>query len=73
MKYYQAFCIITKKKNSGYNMKSEILSILYYQKKIISGYNIRMLQITIDNCHKCDLETINDPSNSQYFGLIEEV
>ena len=26
-----------------------------------------MLEITIDNCHKCDLETINDPNNSQYF------
>ena len=31
-----------------------------------------MLKITIDNCHKCDLETINDP-NSQFFGLIEEI
>ena len=28
-----------------------------------------MLQITIDNCHKCDLETINDPNNSQYFWI----
>ena len=27
-------------------------------------YNIRMLEITIDNCYKCDLETINDPNNS---------
>ena len=26
-----------------------------------------MLEITIGNCHKCDLETINDPNNSQYF------
>ena len=26
-----------------------------------------MLEITIDNCHKCDLETINDPNNKQYF------
>ena len=25
--------------------------------------------ITIDNCHKCDIETINDPINSQYFGI----
>ena len=30
---------------------------------------MRMLEITIDNCHKCDLETINDPNNSQYFGI----
>ena len=27
-----------------------------------------MLEITIDNCHKCDLETINAP-NSQYFWI----
>ena len=23
-----------------------------------------MLEITIDNCYKCDLETIHDPNNS---------
>ena len=28
-----------------------------------------MLEIIIDNCHKCDLETINDPNNSQYFWI----
>ena len=28
-----------------------------------------MLEITIDNCHKCYIETINDPNNSQYFGI----
>ena len=28
-----------------------------------------MLGITIDNFYKCDLETINDPNNSQYFGI----
>ena len=28
-----------------------------------------MLEITIDNCHKCDLETINDANNSQYFWI----
>ena len=28
-----------------------------------------MFKITIDNCHKCDLETINDPNNSQYFWI----
>ena len=33
------------------------------------GYNIKMLEITIDNCHKCDLETIIDPNNSQYFWI----
>ena len=26
-----------------------------------------MLEITTDNCYKCDLETINDPNNRQYF------
>ena len=31
--------------------------------------NIRMLEITIDNCYKCDLEVINDPINSQYFWI----
>ena len=28
-----------------------------------------MLEITTENCYKCDLETINDPSNSQYFWI----
>ena len=28
-----------------------------------------MLEITTDNCHKCDLETIIDPNNSQYFWI----
>ena len=28
-----------------------------------------MLEITIDNCYKCDLERINDPNNSQYFWI----
>ena len=28
-----------------------------------------MLEITIDNYYKCDLETINDPNNSQYFWI----
>ena len=28
-----------------------------------------MLKITIDNCHKCDTEKINDPNNSQYFWI----
>ena len=28
-----------------------------------------MLEITIDNCYKCDLEIINDPNNSQYFQI----
>ena len=32
--------------------------------------NIKMLEITIDNCQKCDIETIIDPNNSQYFWII---
>ena len=28
-----------------------------------------MLEITIDNCHKYDLETIIDPNNRQYFWI----
>ena len=28
-----------------------------------------MLEITIDNCHKGDLDTIIDPNNSQYFWI----
>ena len=38
-------------------------------KKQFFWYNIKMLEITIDNCHKCDIGTINDPNNSQYFGI----
>ena len=32
-------------------------------------HNIRVLEITIENCYKCDLETINDPNNSQYIWI----
>ena len=28
-----------------------------------------MLKITIDNCQKCNLETIIDPNNSQYISI----
>ena len=28
-----------------------------------------MLEITIDNCHRCNIETINNPSNSQNFWI----
>ena len=28
-----------------------------------------MFEITLDNCYKCDLDTINDPNNSQYFWI----
>ena len=28
-----------------------------------------MLEVTIDNCHNCHLETIADPNNSQDFWI----
>ena len=28
-----------------------------------------MLEITIENCHKCDIETTKDPNNTQYFWI----
>ena len=28
-----------------------------------------MLEITIDNCNKCDIETLKNPNNSQYFWI----
>ena len=47
-----------------------LLSILCYEKKVFySMYNIRMLEITIYNCQKCDLETIINSNNSQYFWI----
>ena len=45
------------------------MSILKIKKKKISGYNVRILEITIGNCYKCDLEIINDPNNNQYFWI----
>ena len=44
------------------------MSILYYY-IFFFDYNIRMLEITSDNCYKCSIETINDPNNSQYFWI----
>ena len=34
-----------------------------------SGHNIGIIETTIDDCYKCDLETINDTNNSQYFWI----
>ena len=31
---------------------------------------MKILEIAIDNCHKCNLETVIDPNNSQYFWII---
>ena len=28
-----------------------------------------MLEITIGHCYKCDLETVIDPNNGQYFWI----
>ena len=38
-------------------------------KKITFLIYTKMFEITIDNCNKCDIETINDPNNSQYFWI----
>ena len=38
-------------------------------KKCFFGYYVKMLEIAIDNCHKCDIETINDSNNSQHFWI----
>ena len=46
------------------------MSFLCHQKNIYffcSRCNIKMSEIRIDNCQKCDLETIIDPNNSQYY------
>ena len=39
------------------------------KKNFFLGHNIKILQITIGNCYKCDLETIIEPNNSQYFQI----
>ena len=43
--------------------------VFYVIKFIFLGHNIRILEITIDNCQKCDIETIIDSNNSQYFWI----
>ena len=56
---------------SRYNIKVKYYWVFCVIKKnfFFSGHNIKMLEITIDNCYKCDLETIIDPNNSQYFWI----
>ena len=55
-----------------YNIQDKkLLSVLYHWKKIF-GYNIKMLEITIDNCHKCHIEAINEIIVN-IFGLIGEI
>ena len=39
------------------------------KKNFFSRYNIKILEITINNCYKCDLETIIDPNNGQYSSI----
>ena len=39
------------------------------KKIILFWYNIKMFEITTDNYHKCDLETIIDPNNRQDFWI----
>ena len=71
MKYYRVFCInkkivfflcIYKKQNI---IEYFVLMKIYF----LVGYNIRILEITVDNYYKCDLETII----VNIFGLIEEI
>ena len=51
-------------------MKVSIIEYFVLLKKnFFLRHNIRMLEVTIGNCHKCDLETIIDPNNSQYFWI----
>ena len=45
------------------------MSILCYWKKKVLKHNAAMWEITIGDCHKCDLETIIDPNNSQHFWI----
>ena len=40
---------------------------MFFKRIFFSRYNIKKLEITIDNCHKCNLEAIIDPNNSQFF------
>ena len=39
------------------------------KKNYFFWYNTKMLEITIDNCYKCDIETIIDTNNIQYFWI----
>ena len=59
MKYYLVFCI---------NKQILFFLCIYKKQNIIEyfggggrgvgcGYNIKMLEITLDNCYKCDLES----------------
>ena len=50
-------------------MKNYCVFHVIKKKNFFGGHNIRMLEITIYNCHKCDLETIIDPNNTQYFWI----
>ena len=49
----------------AYRKRNTIEYFVLIKRYSFSG--IRMLEITIDNCYKCDLEAINDPNNSQLF------
>ena len=68
-KYYWVFCVDNFFFLCIYKKWNIIEYFVFIKKYFFLAYNIRMLEITIDNCYKCDLETINDPNNNQYFGL----
>ena len=69
-RYYWVFCNNKKIFFSGVYIKEKYYWVFCINKIFFFfEYNIRMLEITIDNCYKCDLETINDPNNSQYIWI----
>ena len=47
-----------------------IFYVINFWSFLFLGHNITILEITIGNCYKCDLETIIDPNNSQHFWII---
>ena len=69
MKNYLVFCTIKKNNFFWCNIKAKNYQVFCTIKKNFFRYNIKMLEITIDNCNKCNLETINDPNNSQYLWI----
>ena len=55
---------------SVYKKLNTIEYFVLIKKYFFLEYNIRILEITLDNCYKCDLETVNHPNNNQCFWII---
>ena len=68
-KYYWVFCVDNFFFLGIYKKWNIIEYFVLIKKYFFLAYNTRMLEITIDDCYKCDLETINDPNNNQYFWI----